>query len=650
VKEREVKMSVKIPRRLLESVIRQSLREQDEVPAGTEAPQQALSNEEKFKKQLAMLNAAKEEAVVTGQDRKFVKRGGDWYLADVQLSEESLLGLVKDEFIEDLQKKIKRGATSITVRGDQFIGGGTQKSATFVKKGTGVWEDQSPVPPQIVAQYIALPDESPEFEADVSGVGGEKQWVYKQEELMVVITEQRLLVMATSGNQDDPLGATANMLEKTGILSNFKDVGKPRTGPLGLGGPKGDFEKFANSRETLLKFLKVGDQPGEFYNVPLANLNMGDLTKAIGKARTLGAKVFDLFTADNIKMNFTMTKFGPALERSLVLGGRKGEGGSGGISDKDVRALIETGLFREEALPNAGGGRYSVNLDPKSQKRIVPNDDETSDPKGSLEVTQLGDVKFTPPISYVPEIEKYTSSEIGTFADAFLLYSEGLVAKQAVEQLSQTVAPQPPAAAPGTAASEPPAAETPLGVAGGAVFFKFNSVDYEDDVKAERYIRTVVDSLKREDIEAIKKKFPDVVYTIVATASTEGSDQYNVELSKKRAEKVVARIRAIVGSDSDISELSYATRPVGEAPYKDVHNKLTKEQSTYQRFVKLYWGPIDNANAEVLAKDFANTIASGQNPNIPEYLNTLPPKPANESRQMQEIRRHIRKILLEAIR
>jgi hypothetical protein len=356
-------MSVKIPRHLLEKAIRQALREQEAAAAPPE-----LSNEEKFKKQLAQLNASREGDTITGQDKKFVKRGGDWYLADVQQSEESLLSLVKDEFVEDLQKKIKRGATSITIKGNQFIGGGTQKSATFTKLGTGVWEDQSPVPPQIVAQYIVLPTEAPEFEADVSGVGGEKQWVYKQDELMIVLTNQSLLVMATSGNQDDPLGATYNVLEKTGILSNFMDVGNARKGFLGVGGPVGNYEKFARSRESLLKFLRTGDQPGEFYNVPLANLNMGDMTTAIGKARTLGAKIFDLFTADNIKMNFTMTKFGPALERSLVMGGRKGEGGSGGISDKDVRALIETGLFREEALPNAGGGRYSVNLDPNTQK------------------------------------------------------------------------------------------------------------------------------------------------------------------------------------------------------------------------------------------------------------------------------------------
>jgi len=633
-------MSVKIPRHLLEKAIRQALREQDE---GTTAAPPELSNEEKFKKQLAQLNASKEGDTITGQDKKFVKRGGDWYLADVQQSEESLLSLVKDEFVEDLQKKIKKGATSITIKGDQFIGGGTQKSATFTKLGTGVWEDQSPVPPQIVAQYIVLPTEAPEFEADVSGVGGEKQWVYKQDELMIVLTNQSLLVMATSGNQDDPLGATYNVLEKTGILSNFMDVGNARKGFLGVGGPVGNYEKFARSRESLLKFLRTGDQPGEFYNVPLANLNMGDMTTAIGKARTLGAKIFDLFTADNIKMNFTMTKFGPALERSLVMGGRKGEGGSGGISDKDVRALIETGLFREEALPNAGGGRYSVNLDPKTQKYVMPHGHSAD--MFALEVTQVGDVKFTPPISYVPKI-KSPPTEVDTYADAFLLYTAGIVTRQAVDQQPEVVGPAPPPQPPPAAAPEVkvlPGAGKPLGLAGGAVFFQFDSDEFKDSTKADEYIWSVIDDLKQFDADKIKEKYADSAYTIIATASTEGDAAHNLELSRKRSDKVLARFRELCnmgqpGVYADVFALRRAVRPVGEAPYKDVENNLTKAQSTYQRFVKFYWGPVSDADAPGLARKFADTVRGS--PSLEE----------NESRQMQEIRRHIRKILLEAMR
>jgi len=288
-------------------------------------------------------------------------------------------------------------------------------------------------------------------------------------------------------------------------------------------------------------------------------------------------------------------------------------------------------------LPNAGGGRYSVNLDPKTQKYVMPHGHSAD--MFALEVTQVGDVKFTPPISYVPKI-KSPPTEVDTYADAFLLYTAGIVTRQAVEQQTQVVTPAPaPAPAPATAPDvKVPDEGTPVGDPAGAVFFQFNSDEFEDSNKADEYIRSVIKDLKRVGPDKITQKYKNEAYTIIATASTEGVDAYNLSLSSKRLDKVSERFRTLVGTADPVSELMFAGQPVGEMPYAGMKDLPKEEQSTYQRFVKFYWGIVTDAEAPKLAKTFADTISNSSSASV------------TKSKQLQEIRRHIRKILLEAMR
>ncbi len=647
-------MSVRIPFSVLEAALKRVIVEQEATPAQP-------TKQEIFAKQLDQLNKANEGETIAAQDKKFVKRGGDWYIADVQLSQDALLSLVNDESYEDIEKKIRRGATSVTIKGEQFIGGGTQKAATFVKDRTGVWEDQTPVPPQIVAQYIVLPDESAPFEADVSGVGGEKQWVYKQDELMVVLTDQNMYVMASSGNTDDPLGATYNLLAKTGVLSNFMDVGSARKGFLGLGGKKTNAEQISAERASLKKFLTVGgldETSPDFYNVPLSNLNMGDLTTAIARARTFGAKVFDLFTADNIKMNFTMTKFGPALVRSLVVGGRKGERGSGGLSDNDIRTLQATQLFREEALPNAGGGNYTVNLDLKTQNLVEASGAATPKPiKADLEVTPIGGANFNPGVKFVDAIDGGAAAS--GYSDAFLLYTKGIATKGVVVQQPEVAAPPPSAAAPPAPPSPTVNPDgTPVGDKDGAVFFPFNKSDSFDDTgnfRSGPYIDSVVSAINGALTNAVGNKKIDV--TVIATADVKGKASSadspgsgkpgtgNVALSGRRGDFLVAKLKEKLSDNNN--KVTFTVMAAGEEPYSGMPDSLSEEKRKFQRFAKVYWGQLDLSQSVKIAAAFTSNVQAAA---AAAAAAAPAASPANESREVREIRSHIRRILLESMK
>lgn len=588
------------------SLLKKLLFEAD-VADAPEQPQQ--SDDKKFKQQVNKLNSAAEGATIAGQDKKFVKKGSDWYIADVQLSADDLLSLIRDEIKDSVKKTLDKSPNSITIKGDQFIGGGTQKAATFVKLGNGVWEDQTPVPMQILAQYIVLPESTAPYEADISGPSGARPLVYKQDELMIVIDRNDMFVMSTSGNQNDPLGATYNFLEKTGMLTNFTDVGAARKGFLGTGGKITNTDKLVKQRESLLKFLKTDDTSGDFIDVPMSKLNLGDLSKAIGKSRTLAGKLGDVFTGANVKMNFTFSRFGPALQRSLVVGGRKGEGGGGALSSADVKEIIATQLFREEELPQAGQGDYVVTI----KDLIVPaSSEEGGVPEGLLRVTDKGQVFCSPEIAYIGSMN---AGKVSTFADAFFIYLNGLVKIKAAAP-AQAPLPAAPTVQAGTTLIIPKDGEAVGGSNSGAAFFEFDKSDKFVDVgnnKSAGYIETVIDELK---------KAGDVSVTVIGTADVKGKDAYNTSLSLKRAQFLVDKI------SNDLTNIKFKALGVGEVPYaKDQDADETTR--TFQRYAKVYYGNLEQAAAEKLANVFTQKIAGS----------------ASESKELQEIRLQIRKLL-----
>lgn len=588
------------------SLLKKLLLEADEAAPATadaaapEQPQQ-LTDDEKFKQQVEKLNASAEGSTITGQDKKFVKRGGDWYIADVQLSADDLVSLIRDELKDSVKAALDKNPNSITIKGDQFIGGGTQKAATFVKLGNGDWEDQTPVPMQILAQYIVLPESAAPFEADISGVSGAKPLVYRQDELMIVIDRNDMFVMSTGGNQNDSLGATYNFLEKTGMLTNFTDVGAARKGFLGTGGKTSDFEKKSKTLETLSKLLKAD---GDFIDVPMSKLNLGDLTKAIGKSRTLAGKIGDIFTGANIKMNFTFSRFGPALQRSFVVGGRKGEGGGGALSSADIEMIIATGLFREEDLPQAGQGDYVVTI-----KDLIAAQDNKAD--GTLTVSERGVVSCTPELQF---IDKLGGRSVSTFADAFFVYLYGLAKLKAtaqsapIEQSSERTTPDAAANADGV----------PVGGSNsGAAFFEFNKSDILADIdnnNSADYIKTVIDELKEAGT---------VTVTVIGTADVKGNDPYNKNLSTKRAQFIIDKIK------SKLLNVTFSAIGVGEAPYTD-DQSANEETRVYQRYAKVYYGKLNSIFAEGLAAEYTRSVATNMK---------------TESKELQEIRLQIRKLL-----
>ncbi len=584
------------------SLLKKLLFEADEAAPAPAAEQPQQTDDEKFKKQVAELNSAAEGATITGQDKKFVKKGSDWYIADVQLSADDLLSLIRDEMKDSVKKTLDKAPNSITIKGDQFIGGGTQKAATFVSLGNGVWEDQTPVPMQILAQYIVLPESTAPFEADISGPGGAKPLVYKQDELMIVIDRNDMFVMSTSGNQNDPLGATYNFLEKTGMLTNFTDVGAARKGFLGTGGKTSDIEKKLKTLETLSKLLKTD---GDFIDVPMSKLNLGDLTKAIGKSRTLTGKIGDVFTGANIKMNFTFSRFGPALQRSFVVGGRKGKGGGGALSSADIETIKATQLFREEDLPRAGQGDYVVTI---KNKNLIAATDNKAD--GTLTVSDQGVVNCAPELTF---IEALGSGKVTTFADAFFIYLYGLANLKAAAPAPAAPA-EPPTVQTGKTPSTPADGDAVGGSESGAAFFKFDKSDLLDDVdKSENYIKMVREELQNTGAKSV---------TVIGTADVKGADPYNLSLSRKRAEFIVSKLK------TDFKDTTFNTLGVGEVPYAEDQNANEKTR-TFQRYAKVYYGNLAQDAAEKLASKFTLKIAGS----------------VTESAALQEIRLQIRKLL-----
>jgi len=589
------------------SLLKKLLFEADTAAPATEQPQQ--TDDEKFKQQVAELNSAAEGATIPGQDKKFVKKGSDWYIADVQLSADDLLSLISDEMKDSVKKVLDKAPNSITIKGDQFIGGGTQKAATFVKLGNGDWEDQTPVPMQILAQYIVLPESTAPFEADISGPSGTKPLVYKQDELMIVIDRNEMFVMSTSGNQNDPLGATYNFLEKTGMLTNFTDVGAARKGFLGTGGKITNTDKLVKQRESLLKFLKTDDTSGDFIDVPMSKLNLGDLTKAIGKSRTLAGKLGDVFTGANVKMNFTFSRFGPALQRSLVVGGRKGKGGGGALSSADVKEIIATQLFREEELPQAGQGDYVVTI----KDLIVPaNSEEGGVPERSLRVTDKGRVFCSPEITYIGSMN---AGSVSTFADAFFIYLNGLVKIEAAAPAQAPLAARTVVQA-GTSPSKPADGVAVGGPNSGAAFFVFDKSNQTVDVDkndSDEYIKMVIAELEKAGAVSV---------TVIGTADVKGNDADNTSLSLQRAQFLVNKM------NKTLTNLKFTALGVGEVPYtKD--QDANEQTRTFQRYAKVYYGKLEQPAAVKLASEFTQKIAGS----------------VTESAELQEIRLQIRKLL-----
>jgi hypothetical protein len=169
-------MTLRVSRSLLEAALLNMMNEAepDETEAAPPAapppasrPAQAPPPEDKsgraaFEAKLKELESVPDGKTYAVGNDTFVKKSGNWYLGQVEgaqgFDDKGLLTLVNDSAKEDIAAKIEKDKKSgynlgVTIRGDQFIGGGADKSATFNRDNTGLYKDLTFIPAEIVAQY-----------------------------------------------------------------------------------------------------------------------------------------------------------------------------------------------------------------------------------------------------------------------------------------------------------------------------------------------------------------------------------------------------------------------------------------------------------------------------------------------------------------
>ena len=106
-----------------------------------------------------------------------------------------------------------------------------------------------------------------------------------------------------------------------------------------------DIEKYTTVLLSYRNYLNVGDSSQKPLGMRIDELRgLGELRDKIKQSRSLAGKFFDLFSADDIKMNFTITQWGPAFVRKQMFGTRGGSNVQGGLSPADVKAFEDTGL------------------------------------------------------------------------------------------------------------------------------------------------------------------------------------------------------------------------------------------------------------------------------------------------------------------
>jgi hypothetical protein len=680
-------MTLRVSRSLLEAALLNMMNEAepDETEAAPPAapppasrPAQAPPPEDKsgraaFEAKLKELESVPDGKTYAVGNDTFVKKSGNWYLGQVEgvqgFDDKGLLTLVNDSAKEDIAAKIEKDKKSgynlgVTIRGDQFIGGGADKSATFNRDNTGLYKDLTFIPAEIVAQYwfeeVQGETDMGAIAASIIGETGVQVQAFIADELAYVLDGTDLYIVWT-GNQNDPLQATYNLLQKV-------DPNR-RIGGGQIAGDKG-FTRAAETLTSYRKYLNSADN-----QVPLGMRidelrGLGELRDKIKQSRSLFGKFFDLFNADDIKMNFVVTKWGPAFVRKMMLGTRGGSDVQGGLSPADVKAFEDTGLFREQTLKTmVENTEYVAKATLVSDFIIKPEEDTT------VSLNYVGGLTGFNVIGIeslnIAKNPKFPLDFGESFADAYFLYFPPGRGNKIIELKSA-----PPAETQAPAESKPEkdpwqdynkdveelvgGGFKPLG--DGYYTYPFNKSNEPIDESSGDYLATIVASLTTltgkipKDAPAPNdvKKFS--IY-IIGTADPVGEIDPNKTLSNDRVKNFFTKFSNFnsmkpilkslkVADKDDTSKLAKLTSlPLGEEPWAEKDsvwsnkNKYSNDARKPLRIAKVFVGPFDATDEQ--AKSAISKL-------LMDKAKTLPG--LKESVDLDPLRRQIRKILLETMR
>ena len=647
-------------------------------PAPVEQPAAPPPPEDKsgraaFEAKLKELDAFPDEKPYAVGNDTFKKRSGNWYLSQVEgvqgFDDKGLLALVNDSSKEDITAKIEKDKKSgynlgVTIRGDQFIGGGADKSATFSRDNTGLYKDLTFIPAEIVAQYwfeeVQGETDMGAIAATIIGETGVQTQAFIVDELAYVLDGTDLYIVWT-GNQDNPLQATYNLLQK--VDPNRR---------IGGGQVAGD-KRFTRAAETLMSYRKYlnSDDNQVALGMRIDELRgLGELRDKIKQSRSLFGKFFDLFNADDIKMNFIVSKWGPAFVRKMMLGTRGGSDVQGGLSPADVKAFEDTGLFREQTLKTmVEKAEYVAKSTLVSDFISKPEKDQTVSLNyvGGLtgfNVLGIQDLNKAKNTRFEPDFDD-------KFSDAYFLYFPPGPGNRIIEFKGAPTAPA--EAAPATPAPTPKdpwedynkEVEKALGGGDYAEFvkgyltFPFNKSETFTEEPSD-YLAAVALKLKvitdkipaNTPLNDGTKKFQ---LFFIGTADPVGKEPNNTTLSKARTdtaftkfssrETVKAPLDKLKVSDSnDANKLAkIISLPLGEDPWKEKQTDILKLSSddlrAPLRISKIFVGPF--GADETAAKSAISKLLLDQ---------TKIDLKLEESAHLGPLRKEIRKILLETMR
>ena len=576
-------MNIKIKKSALQNALLNLLNEAD-VPAVQQpsAPAEPeLDNAGLIAKKAAELSAGTSDPIVSG-NRTFVKQDNKFFIKDIQVSTEELLALVNDETRVRLEKEIKQGAKSIGVRGDEFIQA-VSRGASFVSQGTGTWRDLAEIPVDTVAEFILrnegeMSREAPYVTGEVTATAG-KHLVYRTTELMIVIPADAkdVYIMSTQNDLNDPLGSAKQLLTSVGIIDEWSP------NPI-----------------RFYELVGTGPEAGKDFALQIdEKLDLGNFNKALKGIRTGAGKFFDFlnpFEKANIEVNFKFTKFGPALVRADVFGGKGGRVQAGGLTDKDLQRLADTDYFRYETLGSPAAAEYkfktgqSAPPDPRDAKPAGRRAYNAEQGKITIAADGAADAPDGAPNSMVRDYG---------FGRALWIYLKGFLEGKRTAPVE--AAPTPPpvvTSAPVTAGRQTVAEflEKNMGkeVCPGAAYFDFNS---ETPKSGDAYVATLNAAIGAEIDKLEMGEKQVITITLVGTADPSGGKAYNSSLAMKR-------INAI---DGKINKAASFKQSFGEDPWPAewVEYAYPNPTSASLRFVKAYWGEPTKDSLKAAIIEFA---------------------------------------------
>ena len=651
-------MTLRVSRSLLEAALLNMMNEEDPAsaaPAGATPvnpplpdPQDEvqLDNAGLIAKKVEELKANKAAQISAG-GRTFMRQGGKFFIKDIQITTQDLLGLLSDEAKTRVEEEIKKGAQSIGVRGDEFIDP-VARGASFSSEGRGLWVDLSEVPIDVVAEYVLrdsgdIPDGAAYVTGEITETAG-KHLVYRTNELAVVIPEgaKDVYIMSTQNDPNDPLGSALQLLKSVNILAEW------RANPI-----------------RFYELVGTGPEVGKSFALQIdEKMKLGNFNKALKSIRTGAGKFFDFlnpFEGANIEVNFKFTELGPALVRPEVFGGKGGRIQAGGLTDKDLARLADTDYFRYENLDSPVDVEYKFKagkvgiVDPPGAKPKNSGAETYSPERDGINITSDGTTGGQSPNSMIGDYG---------FGRALWIYLKGyLEAKESAPPV-ETPAPVTPMPTPAADPNKPwndeaeklASADLPE-VGPGAVYYVFDKAEQQVQDPAS-YVGKVVSVFEKLAVLLPSGSDPTlpiadlkkIGFYFASTADMKGETDYNTRLAGSRADAFAAMIEKDRNATALVKIKPYIEFHIinmGEKPWEahpEWENSKIKDVNRYPlRLSKVFSGPYEkSANAEALITPKLVALAT-------EKMKEANPGIVRESVDLESIRRQIRRILLESM-